>query len=162
MKTDHHATMRDLIDKSLVGDATPQEEQSLRAHLPACAECQAYLSASTRVIAGLGGFSFDVDPDLQAGLEAKVLWSLKLGAQQLEAMRPSRRRMVWGCTAALVLLVTGSLIAFEFGNLAAGFLHLQPTQIQRILLALWVVPSLCFSLLFPVLPRLLDREERFL
>ena len=158
MKTDHHATMRNLIDKTLVGDATPQQEQSLRQHLPACAECQEYLSASTRVIAGLGAFSFDVDPALQA----KVLWSLKLRAQQLEAERPSRRRMVWGCTAALVLLVTGSLIALQFGDLVAAFLNLQPTQIERILLALWVVPSVCFSLLFPVLPRLLDREERFL
>jgi hypothetical protein len=158
MKTDHHATMQNLIDKNLVGDASPREEQSLREHLPACAECQEYLSASTRVIAGLGAFSFDVD----RGLEAKVLWSLKLRAQQLEAARPSRRRMVWGCTAAVVLLVTGSLIALQFGNLVAAYLDLQPTQIQRVLLALWVIPSLCFSLLFPVLPRLLDREERVL
>jgi hypothetical protein len=156
MKTDHHLTMRNLIDKTLVGDAMPQEEQALREHLPACAECQEYLSDGTRVLAGLGAFSFDVDP----GLQAKVLWSLKLRAQQLEAVRPSRRRMVWGCTAALVLLVTGSLIALQFGNLVAAFLNLQPTQIQRVLLLLWVVPSLCFSLLFPVLPRLLDREER--
>jgi anti-sigma factor RsiW len=158
MNTDHHATMRSVIDKTLVGYATPQEEQSLREHLPTCAECQEYLSAGTRVIAGLGGFSFDVDPDLQA----KVLWSLKLRAQQLEATQPSRRRMVWGCVAALLLLVTGSLIALQVGNLAAAFLSLQPTQVQRVWLALWVVPSLCFLLLFPVLPRLLDRKERFL
>jgi predicted anti-sigma-YlaC factor YlaD len=150
MKADGHETIRHVIDKSLAGEASPQEERSLREHLRDCAQCQEYLSGSSRVIASLGGFSFDVDP----GLQAKVLSSLKLRAQQLEARQPSRRRIVWGWMIAFVLMVIGSYIASQFGGVAAGVLDLQPMQVQRALLAFWVVPSLCFWLLFPLLPLL--------
>ena len=70
--------------------------------------------------------------------------------------------MAWGCIAAVVLLVTGSAVASQFGNLAAGLLHLQPVQVQRVLIAVWVVPSLCFALLFPLLPLLRNRKESVL
>jgi anti-sigma factor RsiW len=158
MQADDHAIMRDVIDKTLAGSVLPEEERSLREHLSACAQCQEYLNAGTRVIAGLGGFSFEVDP----GLQAKVFASLELRAEQLEAAQPSRRRMVWGCIAAVVLLVTGSVVASQFGNLAAGLLHLQPSQVQRVLMAVWVLPSLCFALLFPLLPLLRNRKESVL
>jgi hypothetical protein len=158
MKIDPHATIRDLIDKTLAGGASPEDDPSLQEHLATCAQCQEYLSAGTRVIATLGGFSFDVDP----GLERKVHRSLALRAQQLENAQSNRRRIVWGCVGALVLLITGSWVALEFGNLVAAALNLPPTQVQRLLLLLWVVPSLCFSLLFPILPLLSSREERFL
>jgi hypothetical protein len=158
MQTDDHAIMRDVIDKTLAGSVLPEEEQSLREHLSACAQCQEYLDAGTRVLAGIGGFSFEVNP----GLQAKVLASLKLRAEQLEAAQPSRRRMAWGCIAAVVLLVTGSAVAAQFGNLVAALLNLQPAQVQRVLVAVWVVPSLCFALLFPVLPLLRNRKESVL
>jgi hypothetical protein len=158
MKTDPHATFRDRIDKTLAGGASPQDDQSLHEHLEVCVQCQEYLSAGTRLISSLGGFSFDVDP----GLQRKVHRSLTVRAQQLEIALASRRRIVWGCVAALVLMITGSWIALEFGNLVAGALRLPPSQMQRLLLLLWVVPSLCLSLLFPVLPLLSRREERFL
>jgi anti-sigma factor RsiW len=150
MKADSHETIRHVIDKSLAGEASPQEERSLREHFQDCAQCQEYLSESRRVIASLNGFSFEVDP----GLEAKVVSSLKLRAQQLEARQPSRRRIVWGWMIAFVLMVAGSYIASQFGGLAAGVLDLEPMQVQRVLLAFWVVPSLCFWLLFPLLPLL--------
>jgi hypothetical protein len=158
MKTDLHATIRDIIDKTLAGSAQPEDDQSLQEHLAACVQCQEYLSAGNRVIAGLGGFSFDVDPEL----EGKVLRSLRVRAQQLEIAQSSRRRIVWGCAAALALMITGSWVALEFGNLVAGALNLPPMQMQRLLLLLWVIPSLCLSLLFPVLPLLSRRKERFL
>ena len=158
MQADDHAIMRDVIDKTLAGAVSPEEEQSLREHLPACAQCQEYLNAGSRVVTGLGGFSFEVQPELQV----KVLASLTLRAEQLEAAQPSRRRMVWGCIAAVVLLVTGSAVAAQFGNLAAGSLHLQPNQVQRVLMAVWVLPSLCFALLFPLLPLLRNRKESVL
>jgi hypothetical protein len=158
MKTDPHATIRDIIDKTLAGGASPEDDQPLREHLPACAQCQEYLSAGTRVIAGLGGFSFDVDP----GLQQRVFCSLSVRAQQLEAARSHRRRIVWGCVGALVLLMTGSWVALGFGNLVAAALNLPPMQVQRLLLLLWVLPSLCLSLLFPILPLLSHGEERFL
>jgi anti-sigma factor RsiW len=158
MQADDHAIMREVIDKTLAGCVSPEEEQSLREHLPACAQCQEYLNAGSRVIAGLGGCSLTANP----GLQAKVVASLKLRAEQLEAAQPSRRRMVWGCIAAVVLLVTGSAVAAQFGNLAAGSLHLQPNQVQRVLMAVWVLPSLCFALLFPLLPLLRNRKESVL
>ena len=158
MQADDHTIMRDVIDKTLAGGVSPEEEQSLREHLRNCTQCQDYLEAGTRVIAGLGGFSFEVDP----GLQGKVFASVKLRAEQLEAAEPSRRRMVWGCIAAVVLLVTGSVVASQFGNLAAGLLHLQPSEVQRVLMAVWVLPSLCFASLFPLLPLLRNRKERVL
>ncbi len=150
MKADGHETIRHVIDKSLAGEASLQEERSLREHLQDCAQCQEYLSGSSRVIASLGGFSFDVDP----GLQGRVLSSLELRAQQLDARQPSRRRIVWGWMIALALMVTGSYSASQLGGLAAGVLYLQPMQVQRVLLAFWVAPSLCFLLLFPILPLL--------
>jgi hypothetical protein len=158
MKTDPHATFRDVIDKTLAGGASPEDDQSLQEHLAACAQCQEYLSAGNRVIGGLGGFSFDVDP----GLQQKVFWSLSVRAQQLEAAQSHRRRIVLGCVGALVLMITGSFVALEFGNLVAAALDLPPMQVQRLLLLVWVIPSLCLSLLFPILPVLSHREERFL
>jgi hypothetical protein len=158
MKTDPHATIRDIIDKTLAGGASPEDEPSLREHLPTCAPCQEYLGAGSRVIDGLGGFSFDIDP----GLEQKVLWSLSVRAQQLETAQFHRRRIVWSCGGALVLLVTGSFLALELGHLVAASLNLPLMQVQRLLLALWVLPSLCLSLLFPVLPLLSHGKERFL
>jgi predicted anti-sigma-YlaC factor YlaD len=158
MKAEDHAIMRDVIDKTLAGAVSPQEEQSLREHLRSCTQCQDYLDAASRVIAGLGGFSFEVDP----GLQAKVFASLELRAEQLKAAEPSWRRMAWGCIAAVVLLLTGSVIAAQFGDLAAAWLHLQPAQVQRVLMAVWVLPSLCFALVFPLLPLLRNRKESVL
>jgi hypothetical protein len=158
MKTDLHATFRDVIDKTLAGGASAEDDQSLQEHLAACVQCQEYLSAGTQVIASLGGFSFDVDP----GLEGKVHRSLNERAQQLETAQANRRRIMWGCVGALLLLMTGSWVALEFGNLVAVALNLPPMEVQRLLLFLWVIPSLCLSLLFPVVPLLSRREERSL
>jgi len=66
MNIDYHDNFRHMIDESLAGGISAEREQSLREHLDTCAPCQEYLSASSRVIAGLGGFSFEVDPALNA------------------------------------------------------------------------------------------------
>ncbi len=64
MQVDRHQEIRHIIDRSLVGAASSQEEQTLREHLLTCVACQEYLKASNQAIAGLGGFSFEVNPDL--------------------------------------------------------------------------------------------------
>lgn len=151
MKADHHETFRHIIDKTLAGEVNPQEEQSLRGHLQSCAPCQEYLSANTRIIASLGGFSFDVDP----GLNARIHSALRLRAQQLEARQPSRRHLAWSFIIALILTAAGSFLDLQFGRLAAAVLHVQPLEVQRGLLVFWIVPSLCLVLLFPMLPALL-------
>ena len=150
MQVDRHQEIRHIIDRSLVGAASSQEEQTLREHLLTCAACQEYLRASNQAIAGLGGFSFEVSPDLHG----KVLAALTLRAQQLEASKIEQRPMLWSYLAAIVLTVAGSFAAARFSGVAGAVLHVEPEPLHIGLLALWIVPSLCFCLLFPVLHRL--------
>ena len=162
MNIHQHDTFQRMIDESLAGAIPAEREQSLREHLDTCAPCQEYLSASNRVIAGLGGFSFEVDPSLNA----KVFASLRLPAQQLQAAQPGRRRWLLISFAAVVLTMGGSFVDLQFGRLIASFFDIQRTQVQQGLLAFWIVPSLCIFLLFPLLPLLskagTHREERIL
>ena len=146
MQADLHNDMRQIIDKSLVGEASPQEQQTLRKHLLACAACQKYASDSRRAIVSLHGFSFAADP----GLQAKVHASLDLRAQQLQATQPGRRRIVQISVIALLLTIVGSFGAWHMGSPLAALLHLEPAQMQTGVVALWVLPSLCFSLVLPV------------
>ena len=148
MGSDGHERFQHMIDESLAG--TVQEEQSLREHLQSCVPCQEYLAASNRAIAGLGGFSFAVDP----GLNAKVSASLKLRAQQIRATQPGRRQLVLSCILALMLTAVGSLFDLRLSGLIATVFDLQRMQVQHGLIALWILPSLCLLLLFPILPLL--------
>jgi hypothetical protein len=159
MQADLHNAMRHIIDKALVGEASAQEQQSLREHLRACAQCERYADDGRRAIAGLSGFSFGPfagDP----GLQAKVRAALDLRAQQLEAAQPGRRRIARTCIIALLLTAVGSLAAFQIGGPLAGLLSLRPSQAQAGLLALWILPSLCFSLFLPVLLLLSARSAK--
>jgi anti-sigma factor RsiW len=143
MHVDLHQAMRQIIDKSLLGEASIHEQQTLQEHLASCALCQDYLDASNRVIAGLGGFSFEVDPALQG----KVMESLTLRAQTLRSSQP--RPMWWNYLAALILTAAGSFTVALF----------TPMSLRAGVFALWILPSLCFCLLFPVLHRLSTGEK---
>jgi anti-sigma factor RsiW len=162
MNTNHHERFQRMIDESLAGAISAERERSLREHLDTCSPCQEYLSASNRVIAGLGGFSFEVNPTLNA----RVLADLRLRAQQVRAAQPGRRRWALISLAAVVLTMGGSFVDLQFGRLIASVFDIQRTQAQRGLLAFWIVPSLCVLLLFPLLPLLskagTHREERIL
>jgi hypothetical protein len=148
MGSDGHERFRHMIDQTLAGPV--QEEQSLREHLQSCVACQDYLADTNRVIAGLGGFSFEVDP----GLNGKVSASLRLRAQQIRATQPGRRQLVLSCMLALMLTAVGSLLDLRLSGLIASVLDLQRMQVQQGLIAFWIVPSLCLLLLFPILPLL--------
>jgi hypothetical protein len=150
MNTDHHESFQHMIDESLAGGISAEREQSLREHLDTCAPCQEYLSASNRVIAGLGGFSFEVDPTLNA----RVLVSLRLPAQQVQAAQPGRRRWALISLAAVLLTMGGSFVDLKFGSLIAAVFDIQRMQVRQGLLAFWIVPSLFVLLLFPLLPLL--------
>jgi hypothetical protein len=160
MNIDHHETFQHMIDESLAAGISAEREQSLRGHLDTCAACQEYLSASNRVIAGLGGFSFEVNPTLNA----RVFASLRLRAQHVQVAQPSRRRWALISVAAVVLTMGGSFVDLQFGRLIAFVFDIQRMQVQQGLLAFWILPSLCALLLFPLLPLLLKagtrREER--
>ena len=151
MNADRHEIFQLMIDKTLVGEVSLQEGNSLREHLQTCAQCQEYLSANTRVIASLGGFSFDVNP----GLNGKVCASLKLRARQLEVQQPNRQRLAWICILALTLTAVGTFIDLQFGKVAAAFLGVQPMHMRQELLTFWIGPSFWLLLLFPMLPALL-------
>jgi hypothetical protein len=162
MNIDYHDNFRHMIDESLAGGISAEREQSLREHLDTCAPCQEYLSASSRVIAGLCGFSFEVDP----ALNAKVLASLRRHAPLVQAAQPGRRRWALISVAAVVLTMAGSFIDLQFDGLIASVFDIQRTLVRQELLAFWIVPSLCVLLLFPLLPLLskagTHREERTL
>jgi hypothetical protein len=155
MNIDQHETFRHMIDESVAAGIPAERKQSLSEHLDTCAPCQEYLSATNRVIAGVRGFSFAVDPTLNA----RVLASLTLRAQP-------RRRWASVSVAAVVLTMGGSLVDLQFGRLIASVFDLQRAPVQQGLLAFWIVPSLCALLLFPLLPLLSKagtrREERTL
>ena len=162
MNTDHHESFQRMIDESLTGAISAERERFLREHLDTCSPCQEYLSASNRVLAGLGGFSFEVNPTLNA----RVLAGLRLRAQQVRAAQPGRPRWALISLAAVVLTMGGSFVDLQFGRLIASVFDIQRTQVQQGLLAFWIVPSLCVLLLFPLLPLLskagTHREERIL
>ncbi|HEX4583032.1 MAG TPA: zf-HC2 domain-containing protein [Acidobacteriaceae bacterium] len=147
MQADLHDTMRQIIDKSLVGEASPQEQQALRKHLLACAACQKYASDSLRAIVSLGGFSFAPSP----GLTEKVHASLALRAQRLQSAQPSRQRIVRVSIVALLLTIAGTFGAMHVGSPLAAALHLPRSQAQAGLFTFWIAPSWCFSLVLPVL-----------
>jgi len=133
MHGSRHESFCQIIDKSLAGEASVQEKQSLREHLHTCASCRSYLNACNRAITSLEGFSFDMDPLL----EDKVLASLVLRTQELEERRINRRQL-WSCFIALILTVAGSFVASQFGYIVAAVLHLQTVQVQFGLFAFWV------------------------
>jgi anti-sigma factor RsiW len=158
-QSDPHQAMRHIIDKSLVGEASPVEQQALRKHLLACAACQKYASDSRRAIVSLSGFSFApfaTDP----GLQAKIHAALDTRAQQLHATQPSRRRIAQVSIAALLLTIVGSFGALHVGSPLGALLHLDPAAAQSGVVALWVLPSLFFSLLLPVVLLLSARSAK--
>jgi predicted anti-sigma-YlaC factor YlaD len=148
MPANPHQSVRDIIDQSLAGAAvSPQAQQTLREHLPACAECRQYLDASNRAIAGLADFSFSIPP----ALDGKVLAAIAARAQQLEAAHIQRRRLWATSCLALLLTVAGSLAASQLGALAAPVFHFQPAQLHLGLATFWITPSvlICMLLLLP-------------
>lgn len=153
MQTDGHESICHLIDKSLAGDISGQEEQSLRQHLSACSACQQYLEASNRAIAGLGGLAFETDPNLPD----RIFVALTIRAAQLETRRLSHRQLAWSYVAALVLTLAGSFAAMQLGDRFAAALSVTHQQVQLGLIAIWIVPSVCFCLLLPTLPLMSKR-----
>ena len=145
MNSNNHESFQRIIDESLAGGIPAEMDQSLRHHLETCVACQEYLGASNRVIAGLGGFSFEVDPTLNA----RVFTALR--AQKPQAAQPGRPRWVLATLAALALTMGGSFAELQFGGMIASVFDLQRTLVRQGVLAFWIAPSLLVLLLFPLL-----------
>jgi predicted anti-sigma-YlaC factor YlaD len=154
MKSKGHEVFQQMIDKALAGGTPVLEELSLREHVESCELCQNYLSASTRGIASLSGFSFDVDPKLQR----RVAESIRVRAQQLEASHMSRRRAALITMVAVLLTVAGSYTDLRFGDLLVSGTGLQ--HVRQGLVTFWIAPSLFLLLLFPMLPLLSSGREK--
>jgi hypothetical protein len=153
MIRDHHDGLQRMIDESLAGALSAEKEQSLRDHLATCAPCLEYLSANQRVIAGLTGFSFEVNP----ALNARVLAALQLQAQPARAghagaAQPDRRLTrqhnvqfkVWAAFAvALSLSFAGSALMYRVARLLTVPTHFDTAQVQAGVLVFWLLPSFC-------------------
>jgi hypothetical protein len=149
MNLDDHESFQRRIDQILAGVISTEKEKSLREHLSTCASCKEYLSASNRVIAGLSGFSFEVNPTLNA----RVLAALRLQMQQDRAARPHRRRFirpyvvslkVWTAFAvALSTSIVGSALVYQVAKYLTVPMHFDNAQVQAGVLVFWLLPSLC-------------------
>jgi predicted anti-sigma-YlaC factor YlaD len=160
MGADSHERFRHMIDETLAGKIPSSQQPSLREHLESCVLCQEYLAASNRVVAALGGFSFEVDPTLNE----KVSAMLQRRAQQIQTTQPDRRRWVLSSVLALLLTTVGAFLDLRLSGLIASVFDLQRMHVQQGVIAFWIIPSLCLFLLFPLLPLLsaggTNRKER--
>ena len=142
MNVDHHDTFQRMIDESLAGVPSAEKEQSLREHLATCVPCQEYLIASNRVIAGLGGFSFEVNPTLNA----RVLVALELHHTGIMRQHNVQSK-VWAAFAvALSMSFVGSALVYQMVRRLAVPMHFDTAQIQAGVLVFWLLPSLCAAL----------------
>jgi len=149
MNTDHHDTFQHMIDESLAGVLSAEKEQSLREHLSTCVACREHLSASNRVIAGLSGFAFEVNP----ALNARVLAAIRLQAEEgrgtlARATGTVRLNGVsfrnWAAFAgALSLSFVGSGLVYQLGERVADPMHFVSAQLRAGVLVFWLLPSLC-------------------
>jgi hypothetical protein len=148
-----HSSICSMIDKSLAGDASVQDEATLRSHLESCSECRDYLALNQRAIASLKGFSFGKGPEAR-----DVIAAIVARTEQLDATGDHRLQLWIGCLTAAVLTIAGSFIASRVLRLIALLFPLHtPLNAERIhfgLIAFWVVPSISICLLFLLLPTL--------
>ena len=159
MNIDHHEGFQRMIDESLAAAISAEKEQSLREHLATCAPCLEYLSASNRVIAGLSGFSFEVNPTLNA----RVLAALRLQAEEGRGILARdtgtmRQHSVpfknWAAFAvALSMSFVGSALVYQVAKLLTVPMHFHTAQIQAGVLVFWLLPSFCSALCLFAAPR---------
>ena len=152
MNIDQHDSFQRMIDESLAGTISAEKEQSLREHLSTCAPCLEYLSASNRVIAGLSGFSFEVNPTLNA----RVLAALRLQAEEGRGILARDTGIMrlhsvpfknWAAFAvALLMSFVGSGLVYQMAIRLAVSMYFVSAQVQAGMLVFWLLPSLCAAL----------------
>jgi hypothetical protein len=149
MSIDEHERFQRMIDETLAGVLAAQSEHALRAHLSTCAGCKGYLRASKRVIAGLGGFSFEVTPTLNARVLAAVVAQAEPARQTLARHSGARRQRnrqwrTWGALAlAFALSYLGSELVYQVATRLAIPLQIDTARVQAGVLVFWLLPSIC-------------------
>ena len=159
MILDHHERFQRMIDESLAGAISAEKERSLREHLATCAACMEYVSTSNRVIAGLSGFSFEVNPTLNA----RVVAALRLRAQENLAAQPGRRRFMGqhnvlfkvlaAFALALSMSIAGSALVYRAAKLLTVPMYFNTAQVRAGVLVFWLLPSFCAALCLLAAPR---------
>jgi Putative zinc-finger len=142
MNIDHNDTFQRMIDESLAGVLSAEKEQSLREHLSTCTTCREYLSASNRVIAGLSGFSFEVNPTLNV----RVLAALKLHDTGTIRQYSAPFKNWVAFAAALSMSFVGSGLVCQMAERLVIPMHFVSAQVQAGVLVFWLLPSLCAAL----------------
>jgi len=142
MNLNFHESFQRMIDESLAGSISAEKERLLRDHLSTCVPCQEYLSASNRVIAGLSGFFFEVNP----ALNAQVVAALKL--HPIAARRQHKVRFkIWAAFAlALSMSFIGSALVYQVARVLTVPLHFDTVQVQAGVVIFWLLPSFCAAL----------------
>ena len=113
---------------------------------------QGVSSASNRVIAGLSGFSFEVNPTLNA----RVIAALRLQAQQGRADSRAYSGSFasiachsrnWAAFAvALSMSFVGTGLVYQMAERLVVPMHFVTTQVQVGVLVFWLLPSFCAAL----------------
>ncbi len=101
MQFDDHERFQQCMDEAFASGWPIDGNRALREHLDACTLCAEYLENSSRVVAGLSGFSFAMD----AELDERVAAALSKRAQELEATPLSAKRWALISIAAVVLTI---------------------------------------------------------
>jgi hypothetical protein len=159
MNADQHQGFQQMIDESLAGGLPDEKERSLREHLGTCLPCQEYLSSVNRVVAGLGGFSFEGSPTLKG----RVLAALRLQAEERHGILARDNGTMrlhsvpfknWAALAvALSMSCAGSALVYQVAERLAVPTHFVSAQVQACVLVFWLLPSLCAALCLLAAPR---------
>jgi anti-sigma-K factor RskA len=152
MNIDQHESFQRMIDESLAGVLSAEQEQSLREHLSTCTTCREYLNASNRVIAGLSDFSFEVNPTLNVRVVAALRLQAKEGRGTLARDTGTVRQHSvpfknWAAFAgAISMSFVGSGLVYQIAERLAVPMHFVSAQVQAGVLVFWLVPSLYAAL----------------
>ncbi len=159
MIADCHERFARLIDESLAGAISAEEQRPLREHLAHCASCKEYLNASNRVLWGLSGFSFEVNPTLNV----RVVEALTLKVEQNRLAHAGRSRILRphhvpmkvraAFAGALLMSFAGSALVYQTAKRLALPMHFYAAQVQIGVLVFWLLPSLCATACLLAEPR---------
>ncbi len=104
-----HAWTLEHIAAHVAGGLDAAEGERLDAHAADCPECIAALNEARALDRGLDGLFADRRPG--AGLEDRMIQSLRMEAARTMALSRWRRKVAWGAAAAVVLGAAGAGIA---------------------------------------------------
>jgi predicted anti-sigma-YlaC factor YlaD len=140
--------LRELIDRSLVGDVPEGERQLIDDHILGCDGCKRYVEVTARTIRGLREFTFANEADSSAQ-------SREILAHHTETMRQHNVQFkMWSAfVVALSMSILGSALVYQVAKFLAAPMHFDNAQVQAGVLVFWLLPSFCAALCLLAAPR---------